>query len=124
MVTAIFLLSLVAMTLTALSAELFVQASRTRTLGEDAQLRQLLLAGTTFAQSHLDSSSIAPMTISLPGALQRQSAVLTIKIRPGNSSSEKIAEIEASLPRNRLSQQLHFSRDEDHWRMTEATLGD
>lgn len=124
MVTAIFLLSLVAMTLTALSAELFVQAGRTQVLVEDAQLRQLLLAGSVFAESHLESASSTPLSVSLPDALPRQSAALTVEVRPGASASQRIAEIEASLPRHQLSQQLHFSREGDSWRMTEAKLGD
>ena len=45
MVIAIFLLSLVAMTLTALSAAIIAEARRTQIQGEGAQLRQLLHAG-------------------------------------------------------------------------------
>ena len=121
MVTAIMLLSLTAMTITLLGVTLSNQALRTRSIGEDAQLRQLLIAGTAFAQTRIPSDSSGRFSVAVPDALGQESAELTVDIRAG-SAGDKIAEIEASLAHHRLSQQLIFSSQNGVWRVTAATL--
>jgi hypothetical protein len=121
MVTAIMLLSLTAMTMTLLGMTLSNQARRTQIAAEDAQLRQLLIAGSDFAQTRIASVSAAHFAVPLPDALQHDSAQLTIDIHP-DSAFQKTAEISASLPHHHLSQQLIFSSQNDAWQITAANL--
>jgi len=121
MITAIALLSLTAMTITLLGMTLFNQARRTQIVAEDAQLRQLLIAGTTFAQSRVSVSS-GRFSVAIPDALRQDSAELTVDIR-ADSAGDKIAEVDASLPHHRLSQQLTFSLQNGVWQIAAANLG-
>jgi hypothetical protein len=122
MLTAIMLLSLTAMTITLLGVTLSNQARRTQFAGEDAQLRQLLIAGTAFAQTRIPSDSAGRFSVAVPDALWQESAELTVDIRAG-SAGDKIAEVEASFPRHRLSQQLIFTSQNGGWQITAANLG-
>ena len=122
MITAIMLLSLTAMTITLLGVTLSNQARRTQFAVEDAQLRQLLTAGTAFAQTRIQSDSSGRFSVPLPDALTQNSAELTVDIHVG-PSGDKIAEVDASLPHHRLSQQLTFSSQNGVWQMTQANLG-
>lgn len=122
MLTAIVLLSLTAMTITLLGATLFNQARRTQIIGEDAQLRQLLIAGTAFAQTKVPSDASGRFSVAVPDVLQQDSAELTVDIH-ADSTGNKIAEVEASLPHHRLSQQLTFSSQNGVWQLSDANLG-
>jgi hypothetical protein len=122
MITAIMLLSLTAMTITLLGVTLSNQARRTQFAVEDAQLRQLLTAGTAFAQTRIQSDSSGRFSVPLPDGLKQESAELTVEIHAGPSGN-KIAEVNASLPHHRLSQQLTFSSQNGVWQMTQANLG-
>ncbi len=122
MITAIMLLSLTAMTITLLGVTIANQARRTQFAGEDAQLRQLLTAGTAFAQTRISSDSSGRFFVVLPDALKQDSAELTVDIH-ADSAGNKIAEVDASLPRHRLSQQLTFSSQNGVWQITNANLG-
>jgi hypothetical protein len=122
MITAIMLLSLTAMTITLLGATLFNQARRTQIVGEDAQLRQLLIAGTAFAQTRVSSDSSGRVSVAIPDSLRQESAKLTVDIRDGSGGS-KIAEVGASLPHHQLSEQLTFSSQNGVWQLTDANLG-
>jgi len=119
MIAAIALMSLSAMTLTLLGSTIFNQSRRTQILGEDAQLRQFLIAGAAFAQSHIQQNSTGEFSmpkISLPAAQ------LTVSF-DSISSSRVTAHIEASFPHHRLSQQLIFILENGQWRITQARLG-
>jgi type II secretory pathway component PulK len=122
MITAIMLLSLTAMTITLLGVTLSNQARRTQFVAQDAQLRQLLTAGTSFAQTRISSDSSGRFSVTLPDALTQDSAKLTVDIH-ADSSGNKIAEVDASLPHHRLSQQLTFSSQNGIWQITQANLG-
>jgi type II secretory pathway component PulK len=122
MITAIMLLSLTAMTITLLGVTLANQARRTQFASEDAQLRQLLTAGTAFAQARIQSDSSGRFSVALPDALKQDFAELTVDIH-ADSAGNKIAEVEASLPHHRLSQQLTFSSLNGVWQINQANLG-
>jgi hypothetical protein len=110
------------MTITLLGVTLSNQARRTQFVGEDAQLRQLLTAGTAFAQTRISPDSSGRFSVTLPDALTQDSAKLTVDIH-ADSSGNKIAEVDASLPHHRLSQQLTFSSQNGVWQITQANLG-
>jgi len=121
MVTAIFLISFTVMTLAVLTATIATQCRRAQILGQDAQLRQLLNAGAVFAEAQLQSDSAGRFSVPLPDPLRQLGADLTVEIQPVTDEKTR-AEIEASLPHHYLSQRLRFSRDADHWQITEAAL--
>jgi len=122
MITAIFLMSFTVMTLTVLMATIAAQSRRAQILGQDAQLRQLLTAGAVFADAKLQSNSSGRFSVPLPEALRQLDAELTVEIQTP-ADEKTTAEIEASLPHYHVSQRLTLSRQEDHWRITDATLG-
>jgi hypothetical protein len=122
MVTAIVLMSLVGITLTVMMVAMRGESGRTQQAEDDAQLRQLLLAGSAFAISHAESSG--HYSVPLPDGLRSRSAELTVEIQPGQGSDEKIAEIEADLPKHRLSQQIYLSRLDGKWSISQAHLGE
>jgi hypothetical protein len=122
MIAAIALMSLSAMTLTLLGTTIFNQSRRTQILSEDAQLRQLLIAGATFAQSHVQQNSTGDFPIPLPETSESPSAQLTVRINR-ISISQFAADIEASIPHHRLTQHLIFTRESDVWQISQAQLG-
>jgi len=121
MITAIFLISFTVMTLTVLMATIAAESRRAQILGQDAQLRQLLTAGATFAEAQLQSNSSGRFSVPLPQALRQLDAELTVEIQPP-SDEKATAEIEAALPHHHLSQRLSFSRQASGWQITDATL--
>jgi type II secretory pathway component PulK len=125
MVTAIFLMSLVTMTLTVLIAAIYSDAQRTKSLAEDAQLRQLLLAGSQIAQSQLPDSitQTSNIPVTLPDSLKNDGANLTIQIQSIQSSTDVTVEIEATLPHHQLTNQLHLTRANNTWQITTTSLG-
>jgi hypothetical protein len=124
MVMAIVLVGMVATTLVALSAGFAHQATRTRLLAEDAQLRQLLLAGTQIAAARLHDSRPADGVVTLPDSLQLSGAALTIRMVSGAPGQDQVVEILAILPRHRLSQQLHLQARDGQLQITSAQLVD
>ena len=122
MITAIALMSLSAMTLTLLGSTIFNQSRRTQMVCEDAQLRQFLIAGATFALSHIQQNSTGEFSIPLPEISADHSAQLTVQINP-ISPSRITADIEASIPHHRLDQHLIFTRENGVWQISQARLG-
>jgi hypothetical protein len=125
MVIAIFLLSLVAMTLTALSAAIIAEARRTQIQGEGAQLRQLLHAGARIAQVELRSpvSANEHLPATLPASLQQSGAGLIIVVQSIPSSDDVILDVEASLPRHRMSSEIHLKNVGGQWLIAGFDLG-
>ena len=64
----------------------------------------------------------ADCKVSLPDILAHNSAELTVDIHNG-SASEKIVEVDASLPHHRQSQQLIFASQNGAWQVSAANLG-
>jgi type II secretory pathway pseudopilin PulG len=124
MITAIFLMSLVTMTLTVLMTTIYGDAQRTQSQTEDAQLRQLLLAGTEFAQLNLPNSvsQLGNIPITLPNSLRDDEASLTIEIQTIHSPSDVELEVDATLPHHKMTNHLHLTRQANRWQITEAHL--
>jgi type II secretory pathway pseudopilin PulG len=123
MVTAIVLMGLVALTLAALGSAFVVQSHRTQALAEDAQLRQLLLAGALEAQSRLAASTLEQrVSIPLPAELADRGASLILQPDPDAPAGQAILRIEAALPRHRMAQRLTLSQTAGRWQITNAEL--
>jgi hypothetical protein len=121
MVIAIVLMGLCAMTLTALGVTLSAQVRRTQIAAEDAQLRQLLLAGATFAREKTVSNSLGKFEVLLPDSLRHDSALLNVDIQAGTSDSERIVQVKASLPHHQNSQRLLLTLQSGAWQIVQAT---
>jgi type II secretory pathway component PulK len=117
---AIVLLGLVAMTLVAIAATSFMQSQRSRALAEDAQLRQLLLAGADVAVSRLEKSAPLDATIPLPESLTEQGA--TLMLHGQTDGDHQTVDITATLDRRNLTQRLHLVHGTS-WQVVSAELG-
>jgi type II secretory pathway component PulK len=121
MITAIVLLSLTAMAITVLGVTVLAQATRTRSLNEDAELRALLTAGVTFAKTQIQSNATGHFPVPLPETLANNSAELTVDIR-SDSDGSRTADIEASLPHHRQSESVTFESRNGTWQPVTANL--
>ena len=122
MVAAISLFGLVAITIVSLASVFSVQARRAYSQSQDAQLRELLLAGAEAARARLDSNSSFPANIPLPTTLSQEQATLTLTRQSPESADSAVIAIQASLPRHTLSQRLTFSRQSNSWQLTAVEL--
>jgi hypothetical protein len=123
MVMALIVMSLLVTTIALLAVAGSLQAKRTRMAMEDAQLRQLLVAGIAASQARLNAAPGAEISVALPESLRQQGAALTVRIEAGTSASERTVEIDASLPRHRMSQRAEFSMRGGSWQLVSAELG-
>jgi hypothetical protein len=123
MVTALALMSLAVMAVTAMNSALFFEARRSRMLSEDAQLRQLLLAGAEIARNGFASHQ-GQWAIELPDPLKREGAELTATVESQSSPSEAVLEIDASIPGRRMSEKVHLAETGGTWNVVSADLGD
>jgi|HubBroStandDraft_6_1064221.scaffolds.fasta_scaffold2117011_2 hypothetical protein len=123
MLVAIWMLALVAMMLAALALACHADARRTEMAEADAQLRQLLTAGTAAMPSSLQTTSGNSIAVALPKSLNDEEAILTVFV-DHLSASDADVRLEAALPGRRMSQRAHFSRDQSGWRLTTAELSD
>ncbi|MDP9173481.1 MAG: hypothetical protein M3O30_06400 [Planctomycetota bacterium] len=123
MVLAVAVLSLVVTTLAMLAVSTSLQVRRTMILAEEAQLRQLLVAGTQSLSVQLDAANTPLSSPVLPETLRQRGAKLEINPLPGAISDARSFEIEASLPKHHMSQRVVFSRRDGNWQLREASLG-
>jgi type II secretory pathway component PulK len=123
MVTAIVLLGLVALTLASLGVAFVFESRRTLSLAQDAQLRQLLLAGTSEARSRLAAGGLdKSISIDLPDDLRQRGASLRLQPQQDASTGQTVVEIEAELPRHRMAQRVRLARQETGWQIVAAEL--
>jgi type II secretory pathway pseudopilin PulG len=123
MVTAIVLMGLIALTLAALGTAFVIQSRRTLALAEDAQLRQLLLAGALEAQSRLAASALDKnIPIALPDELRDRGASLSLQPEPSPPASQTVIRIEAALPHHRMAQRLTLAQTDGRWQVIAAEL--
>ena len=92
-------------------------------LSEDAQLRQLLLAGAEIARSGFTAHQ-GQWNIELPDVLKREGARLTVTVESQSSPSEGVLEIDASIPGRRMSEKVHLAETGATWNIVSADLGD
>lgn len=123
MLLAIWTIGFVAIVLTALCAAVTGEIRRAGLLAEDAQLRQLLLAGTDAARLRLAATpnESGSWMIDLPGALADQHAQLTITITalppsaatvPAGSAAPaggiRFVQLDAIWPHHRMHETLRM----------------
>lgn len=118
---AVLMISIVAGSLAALTLAFAGQARRTTRQAQDAQLRQLLLAGQVAAQQAIGQSKSGEVV--LPPDLRSAGASLRYEAVQGDAADEMQFRIVASLGEGRsMTQTLRFARAGDHWELRSAEL--
>jgi hypothetical protein len=120
MVMALACVGLLTTALTVSGIIITSESRRTNLNADDAQLRQLLLAGEQISQSRLRTawSGDQILNVDVPQSLHDQGAILTIQlVGPGT------VEIEADLPKHRTSQRDQFAQQNADWHVVNADLG-
>lgn len=115
MVTAITLVGLVAVAALALTMLLRADVNRTHAGETEAQLRQLLLAGTAHARAAQEAGVVE---VALPAEL----AGGTLTVRIEQEGDERRAGVEASVDEAMARQALVLERVGTGWRVIEARL--
>jgi hypothetical protein len=100
--TALMLLALVGVALSAMALRLTTVARQTRQTQEAAQIRQLLLAGTQFARA---SPGDGEHFIELPSALKASGAKLIVRMKGREGT------VEASIGDRPVAQTVTFAAD-------------
>jgi hypothetical protein len=115
------LLGLVAMAITAFCITCSLQSVRSRNLAEEAQLRQLLLAGSQIAQNAIQNSNPIEGPQALPDTLRGDGYSLALHVE-STSPDRRVIDVTASLPRYHLSQRVEFTRQNGSWQLDSAEL--
>lgn len=116
--TAVIMLTLVSASILGLTLLFAAEARHSRRVHGDAQLRQLLLAGTVLAAAHLDELTQQPWTAPLPEQLTDRGATLTLQLQPDVG----VVRVAGSLDERTAEQTLRFVRQEGVWQLVEAHL--
>ena len=118
---AVLMISIVAGSLAALTLAFAAQAKRTTRQAQDAQLRQLLLAGQVAAQQAIGQSKSGE--VALPPDLRSAGASVRYETVQGDAADEMQFRIVASLGEGRaMTQTLRFARSGDRWELRSAEL--
>ena len=119
----IALIIMLGMALAAMSSLLGTEIRRTRRQTSDAQMRQLLTAGTRAAQSHLEDHdrALAEVDVHLPATLP--DARLLLRIGGGPDATRARAEVRAVLGGDRARQTVTFRHDGTGWPIQAASYG-
>jgi hypothetical protein len=119
---AVLMIAVVAGSLTALTLAFAAQAKRTTRQAEDAQLRQLLLAGQVAAQQGLGQSPGGDVV--LPSELRSAGASVRYETVKGEGADDVVqVRVVARLGEGRsMTQTLRFTRAGDRWELRSAEL--
>ncbi len=112
MIFAIAMIILVGAALILLGGYFAQQANRTRSQSADAQLRQLLIAGSIYATQNAQSPG-PEKPLPLPKDLTAQDASVTVQIT--GEGDERTAVIAARFNQRHVEQSLKLHRDNDRW---------
>jgi type II secretory pathway pseudopilin PulG len=116
------LIGMVAITLASLGMTTYLQIQRTQLETQQAQLRQLLLAGEQAARARLSTSAPIDGAMTLPDSLTSDEAALTLRSENVGQDQATVY-IDATLGRRQMSQTVHFIRQGEVWRLDSAELG-
>ena len=124
MLMTIAVMDIVMITMVTLMTLTHLQISHSFRATQEAQLRQLLLAGTLAAEMQLQPTanpSDIP-SLSLPPDLAKRSATLHIQWLPGSNIEQRTAHITAALSQQSLGEVAAFSVQNGRWVLTAVEL--
>ena len=129
MLTAIALIALVGVAMAAAGAVFRLDLRRTAASVQDAQLRQLLVAGERAAREALPAAGAGAGAVTesnhpvaLPPALAARGESLVVRFGPRKKDGEATATVEAALEGRVASQTLLYERGPGGWRLASAAL--
>jgi hypothetical protein len=127
MIVAVALVALVALALGAVLSLFRLDLNRTADALEQAQLRQMLLAGQREARGQLESARAGaqPVALALPASLSAQGGALEFGVAPEKGPDGAAAAevtVRAALGRRTMTQTLGYEKGPQGWRVTRATL--
>lgn len=123
MMMAIILMMLLGIALAAMTALLSHEGRRTNSAGDDAQLRQILIAAEAWTARQLAAGAPladGPTSVPLPPQLTALGAGVDVRLTTG--SGAQTAMISAQLPERRLEQVIQYRLAGDEWKPVSATL--
>lgn len=127
LITAVTLLALVSVAVASIGVSFALSAKRTSAGRDDAQLRQLLLAGTTATLDHLNTAPVTQpadrsshLDMPLPDTIS--DVHITISFEPSADTAKLTARVEATLAAHHRSQKLHLSHTGGSWRVEQANF--
>ena len=127
--TAMAVVALAAVALASLAALLVSDGRRTRDALDDAQLRQLLLAGADEATRRVGANDAGAAgggtSLALPSELAAGGGSVRLTVDPPavGEADVRVAHVEATYAGRRGGQVLRFRREEGGWRLVEAQRG-
>jgi hypothetical protein len=112
------LIAFLGIALATLAAGFTASARLTRGAEDDAQLRQLLLAGERAARQQLSAAGAPSLTLP-PELTNREAAVNVEPLADGEPGAFRV---EVQLGKRRMAQVVRYTRDGDTWRLVDARL--
>ena len=111
----------------AMATRFATETKMTRHAVQDAQLRQLLLAGAAAARQQLNEPSKTPPNdqpapIALPAEIDGDDPSLVLRFSPTAADGARTVVVEAVLDRRHARQSLRFERSDGKWRIVHAEL--
>jgi hypothetical protein len=122
-VTAVALIGIVGAVLAMLAGLLASQVKRNIAQTQDAQLRQLLIAGEVAVHHSLGGSEVGPVVVPLPPELQSAGLSLSFEILAHNGAKSVDARMTArTVNGHSLSQTLRYVSTDNGWQLRSAEL--
>jgi hypothetical protein len=130
MVLAIFIMSILSVSLVTLAVGFAQDASRTRLGAEDAQLRQILLAGADDLRAKISAGAMpaggaGAATVEsalLPQTLRDQQAGLAIAPLADDSANARSFEFTATMSHRQLAEKVRFAQQNGVWMLAGAEM--
>ncbi|HEY2584793.1 MAG TPA: hypothetical protein VGI81_03385 [Tepidisphaeraceae bacterium] len=126
-IVGILLLGLIAVAVALVTRQMGYEMKRTRAAYEDAQLRQLLLAGAQDAVARAgswDADRPAPdhWELEVPASLRHLGASVSMRVSESGPDARQV-QIDAHLGRRDATDTLQFSRTDRGWKFAKMAAG-
>lgn len=127
MIIALAMIVMVAIALLALATRFATEAKMTRYAAQDAQVRQLLLAGTVAARDKLSQPEplhrAKPLAIQVPADPTGDVTSLAMQFEPLDADDSHRVLIDARVGNRHRRQLLRFELQKTKWQLVEADPG-
>jgi len=124
MIIAVAMTAMVGIALLALATRFATEAKMSRHAAQDAQVRQLLLAGTATARHRLGQPETPdhdkPLTVQAPADPNGDDMSLVLRFESLDADNSQRVLVDARVGKRQLRQSLRFELQETKWRLVEA----
>jgi hypothetical protein len=127
LITAVTLLALVSVAVASIGMTFALSAKRTAGAQNEAQLRQLLLAGANAALAHVNTPASTqppdhPSTLNVPVPPALVGGRLTVSFQPSSTTAALTARVKATLASQDREEVLHLSHVGERWQVDRVTV--